>query len=193
MRKTNKIKKLVMGFVILALLNANIIAEYNWDPYATAPKDNGYWGGAGGGTATEQNPPKEPENENGGSTENEDGGQSGGTENPGGASGGGGQQISDTPQDNQDDEEPVDDGEKDDEDTEKPNDDGKGKEEDESERRYREAVRALQESEEILAKFDSLYNVEKAKFYTAHKEEIRRARDLKAAAEATLKAKALVD
>ena len=51
----------------------------------------------------------------------------------------------------------------------------------------------MRRAESVLNTFDNLYNAEKAKYYTAHKEEIQKARDLKAAAEAVLKAKAVVD
>ncbi|MBR7079278.1 MAG: RHS repeat-associated core domain-containing protein, partial [Treponema sp.] len=72
-------------------------------------------------------------------------------------------------------------------------DSGGGSEESDSERRYREALEAMRRAESVLNTFDNLYNAEKAKYYTAHKEEIQKARDLKAAAEAVLKAKAVVD
>lgn len=188
MRKTDRIKKLLLGLVALGLLNANIAARTPYDDWKEGKDPVPYYNPGnegGGGSGTE-----------GGGSGNEGGGQSGGTENPGGASGGsggGGQQTGVTPPNNQDDEDPDDGEGNDGEDTENPNDDGKEKEEDDSERRYREAVRALQESEELLRRYDSLYNVEKAKFYNEHRDEIRMALDLKAAAEATLKAKALVD
>ena len=203
-----KTKKIFITLISAGLLMYNAFAEYEIDPYATAPEGSGYWthitggNGSGGGAG---NPGSGTAGGSSGVTESgggsDAGGSAGGTQDGGGS--GGGNTGGGSPAGEQGSGEGA--GE------EGSGNEGAGtqggqpdrpsggsssggsNEESESERRYREAQEALREAEVVLAEYMSQRDSFKGVYYAQHMDEIKKAWDQKAAAEAVLKARAVID
>ncbi|MBP5443244.1 MAG: RHS repeat-associated core domain-containing protein [Treponema sp.] len=203
-----KTKKIFITLISAGLLMYNAFAEYEIDPYATAPEGSGYWthitggNGSGGGAG---NPGSGTAGGLSGATEygggSDAGGSAGGTQGGGGS--GGGNTGGGSPAGEQ--------GSGGGAGEEGSGNEGAGtqggqpgrpsggsssggsNEESESERRYREAQEALREAEVVLAEYMSQRDSFKGVYYAQHKDEIKKAWDQKAAAEAVLKARAVID